>query len=252
MHPLLSKIPAALKLAGSSFLDLCLPRSCARCEQLGSQEEGFWCSECLEKIPWVASPICPRCGRPYPDAPGAPDHLCGECSQEIFHFTSARSAVLHSGIVRDRIHQFKFGGRLEWIPPLVELLKKAYAGWEIPPPEIVLPVPLHLKRLRERGFNQSGLMAKEFARCLGLPVSFDTLVRKNWTDPQTRLNRDQRHINVKNAFEVCEGEDVKGRRILILDDVYTTGTTLSECARMLRKKGALEVYALTVTRALPN
>lgn len=160
--------------------------------------------------------------------------------------------MLHSGIVRDRIHQFKFGGRLEWIPPLVELLKKAYAGWEIPPPEIVLPVPLHLKRLRERGFNQSGLMAKEFARCLGLPVSFDTLVRKNWTDPQTRLNRDQRHINVKNAFEVCEGEDVKGRRILILDDVYTTGTTLSECARMLRKKGALEVYALTVTRALPN
>ena len=171
---------------------------------------------------------------------------------EIFHFSSARSAVLHSGIVRDRIHQFKFGARLEWIPPLVELLKTAYTDWEIPAPEMVLPVPLHLKRLRERGFNQSGLLAKEFSRSLGLRVCFDTLVRKNWTYPQTRLNRNQRHINVKNAFEVCEGKDVQGRRILILDDVYTTGTTLSECARTLKKKGASEVYALTVTRALPT
>jgi ComF family protein len=234
------------------LLDLCLPRSCAGCGQIHNQEAGFWCNECRVSIPWIASPLCPQCGRPYPDAQDSPDHLCGECSQGTFHFSSARSAVLHSGIVRDRIHQFKFGGSLEWIPPLIELLQIAYSDWEIPVPEMVLPVPLHLTRLRERGFNQSGLLAKEFSRRFGLPVFFDTLIRRNWTDPQTRLNREQRLKNVKNAFEVSTARNVRDRRILIIDDVYTTGTTLSECARTLKKKGASEVYALTVTRALPN
>jgi ComF family protein len=250
--PMLSKIPAGLRIAGSLLMDLCLPRICAGCGQIGGQEDGFWCAECLGNISWIVSPICPQCGRPFPDAPHSPDHLCGECALETFHFTSARSVVLHAGIMRDRIHQFKFGGRLEWIPPFVELLRIAYDNWGIPVPEIVFPVPLHVKRLRERGFNQSGLLAKEFARSLDLSVSFDTLVRKNRTAPQTRLNREQRLTNVKDAFEVPEKKDIRGRRILILDDVYTTGTTLSECARVLKKKGASDVYALTVTRALPN
>lgn len=249
---LLPKIPESLRQAGSLLLDLCLPGSCAGCGRVGIQREGFWCDECLGNISWIVSPFCPQCGRPYPDAPGSSDHLCGECALGAFHFSEARSVVLHSGITRERIHQFKFGGRLEWVPPLVELLRIAYAGWEIPVPEVVIPVPLHLNRLRERGFNQSGLLAGEFSRGLGLPVSFNTLVRKNRTDPQTRLNREQRLINVKGAFEVSTGKDVRGRKILILDDVYTTGTTLSECARVLRRQGASEVYALTITRALPN
>ncbi len=142
---------------------------------------------------------------------------------------------------------------MEWAPPLVELLKTAHAGGGLPAPDLIVPVPLHLERLKERGFNQSGLLAGELARKLRVPVSFDTIIRKNQTEPQTRLNRVQRLKNVKGAFELSGARDVQGRRILLVDDVFTTGTTLSECARTLKKKGgASEVHALTVTRALPD
>jgi ComF family protein len=161
--------------------------------------------------------------------------------------------VVHDGIIRTRIHQFKFETQLEWAPPLVELLEIAYAGLELPAPDLILPVPLHPKRLKERGFNQSGLLAGELARKLRVPVSFNTIVRKNPTQPQTRLNRRQRLKNVKGAFDLTGAARVRGRRILLLDDVFTTGTTLSECARSLKRRGgASEVHALTVTRALPR
>jgi ComF family protein len=159
---------------------------------------------------------------------------------------------LHSGAVRGRVHQFKFEGRMEWLPALVQLLETAYVNWGTESPDVVVPVPLHPKRLRERGFNQSGLLAKEFSRRHGLPVSFDLLIRKKWTEPQTRLNRKERLENVKGAFGLRDASAVPGRRILLIDDVFTTGTTLSECARTLKKGGASEVYVLTVTRALPD
>jgi ComF family protein len=142
---------------------------------------------------------------------------------------------------------------MEWTPPLVELLEVAYSGWGLPPPDLIVPVPLHPRRLRERGFNQSGLLAGEFARRIKAPVSYDALRRKSQTLPQTRLNREERLRNVKGAFEISDAGKVRGRRILLVDDVFTTGTTLSECARTLKRKGgASEVHALTVTRALPD
>ncbi|MHC1728611.1 MAG: double zinc ribbon domain-containing protein [Syntrophobacteraceae bacterium] len=248
----ISIIKAGLRLAGFSFLDLCLPGVCAGCGKIENHSEKSWCPDCLNQIAWIASPICPQCGRPYPDAPGSSDHLCGECLQEAFRFDTARSAVFHSGIVRDRVHQFKFGARMEWVPPLVELLEMTYSRSTMPVPDLVVPVPLHSKRLKERGFNQSGLLGKELSRKLGLAVSFDTLRRKKWTDPQTRMNRQERLNNVKGVFELSKDAAVRGRRILLLDDVFTTGSTLSECARTLKKKGASEVHALTVTRAMPD
>jgi ComF family protein len=117
---------------------------------------------------------------------------------------------------------------------------------------MIFPVPLHVKRVRHRGFNQAALLARTLGRRLGLPVSFDCLLRTCWTEPQTRLNREQRLHNVKDAFQVVDTDKVKDRRILIVDDVYTTGTTLNECAKTLKGAGALEVHAVTVSRALPD
>ncbi len=117
---------------------------------------------------------------------------------------------------------------------------------------MVLPVPLHINRIKERGFNQSGLLAKELARKLGLPVCYDILIRKSGPSRTTRLNRSERLKNVKGAFAAPDAERIRDRRILLIDDVFTTGETLSECARSLKKKGATEVHALTVTRALPD
>lgn len=250
LREFISRIGRASQTAGSGLLDLCLPRSCAGCEKIDPSSPGFWCAECLLQLPHITSPICPQCGRPFPDAPDSCDHLCGECSRGAFRFDLARSAVLHSGIVRDRIHQFKFGGRLEWVPPLVELLETAL-GSGVPKPQLVLPVPLHVKRLRERGFNQSGLLARELGSRHRLPVAYDLLVRKDRTEPQTHLDRAARLKNVKGAFDVADKSRVRGLCILLVDDVFTTGTTLSECARTLKKHGSAEVYALTVTRALP-
>ncbi len=138
-------------------------------------------------------------------------------------------------------------------PPSPNCWKSPIQGGDLPAPDLILPVPLHPKRLQERGFNQSGLLAGELARKLQVPVSFNTIVRKKQAQPQTRLNRRQRLKNVKGAFELTGADRVRGRRILLLDDVFTTGTTLSECARTLKKRGgASEVHALTVTRALPR
>ncbi|MGA2733808.1 MAG: ComF family protein [Syntrophobacteraceae bacterium] len=252
-QPALGLIGSGLRFAGSVLVDLCLPRSCAGCRQIDTQPKRSWCLGCWKKIPWAISPLCPRCGRPFTDSPDSPDHLCGECIEPTFHFDTARSAVLHEGIIRTRIHQFKFGAQMEWAPPLVELLEIAYAGWGLPAPDLIVPVPLHPKRLKERGFNQSGLLAGEFARKLRVPVSFDAIIRKNRTQPQTRLSRRERLRNVKGAFELAGAQKVRGRRIFLIDDVFTTGTTLSECARVLKSKGgASEVHAVTVTRALPG
>jgi ComF family protein len=236
---------------GEALLDLFLPRSCAGCQDVWlAAGEGLWCKNCLRELSWIRSPICPRCGTPYTNSPSAPDHLCGECTLSPVPFDTARSAVEHSGVVRDRIHQLKFGGRLHWVPPLADLL--AYTFQQACPGsvDLVLPVPLHVRRLRQRGFNQSALMARALGRRLRLPVHFDILVRTRWTDPQTRLSREERRQNVKGSFCVTVPGGVESKSVLLIDDVYTTGTTLMECSKILKKAGAGEVHALTVTRAV--
>lgn len=122
----------------------------------------------------------------------------------------------------------------------------------MPKTHLILPVPLHIRRLRERGFNQSAFLARSMGRGLHLPVRFDVLDRKCWTEPQTRLSREERLQNVKDAFVVLKPGAVAERSVLLIDDVYTTGTTLSECARTLKEAGAAEVHAVTVTRALTD
>jgi ComF family protein len=238
---------------GRSLSDLFLPRQCAGCQETWlDSHRGFWCEACLDELPWIESPICPQCGRPFPKSPSAPDHSCGDCLQSVFLFDSARSATHYAGVVRKRIHQLKFGGQLHWVPPLAELLVNLFRREESPCADMILPVPLHMHRLRQRGFNQAGLLAGSLGGHLGIPVRFDILVRKCWTEPQTRLNREQRLQNVKDAFDVMNASGVTDRNVLIIDDVYTTGTTLNECARTLKAAGVSEVHALTVCRALPD
>lgn len=254
LHPATAYILNGLKAFGDSMLELCFPRQCAGCRSAWLfSTEGFWCRTCLELIPWIESPLCPACGRPFPSSASVEDSLCGDCLLATFAFDSARSASVHTGVVRDRIHQLKFGGQLRWAPPLAELLARTFENHgRMNHPDLIIPVPLHLKRLGMRGFNQATVMAGALGRRFGIPVSVDFLARTQWTEPQTRLNRRERLENVKDAFTVMEKGGAEDRKILLLDDVFTTGTTLSECARVLKAAGASEVHALTVTRALPD
>lgn len=133
-----------------------------------------------------------------------------------------------------------------------ELLATTALSMDLERVDMILPVPLHLKRLRQRGFNQAALLCRFLGKRLGVPVRYDVLFRGHWTDPQTRLDRKQRHANVKNAFHVAAPGIIQGSSLLLVDDVFTTGSTVNECARSLRKAGAGEVTVLTVARALPD
>jgi ComF family protein len=249
----LSKLRVARSQLAGSLLDLLLPKRCTGCEARWlSSHEGFWCEQCLDELSWMRSPLCPACGRPFPKSPSASDHLCGECIQSVYRFDTARSAALHSGVVRERINQLKFGSQLHYIPPLVELLEMTFRAEKSTATELIVPVPLHTRRLRQRGFNQAGLLARALGRRLEMPVRFDLLTRRSWTRPQTRLSRAERLENVKGAFLAPKPEEIEGKIVLLIDDVFTTGTTISECAGELKDAGALEVHALTVSRALPE
>ncbi len=235
------------------LLDIFYPPSCVVCScphlTLPDME---WCEACLNRMPWVRAPMCPSCGRPFSKSPSFPDHLCGECLLGAFHFDSARSSFYHVDFVRDALHAVKFGAQLHFIRPLSQALVHTARRWDGLAVDLVLPVPLHPRRLRERGFNQSALLAKFLAKKIGAVMDLNTLKRRSWTVPQTRLTREERLKNVKDAFVVPDAWRLKGLRVLLVDDVFTTGTTLSECAKVLKENGAREVMALTVSRALPE
>lgn len=244
---------AALRQFGLSLLDLVLPKRCAGCQKTWLPScGGNWCDACLGDLPWIESPFCSLCGHPFTSGSESQDHLCGDCLRSSFHFTSARSSIKYAGVIRERIHELKFGGQLHWIPALSELLVRTYERHQMPPVDFVSAVPLHKRRLRQRGFNQSALLAKAFARSLGIDVVLDIVSRQVWSVPQTRLKRDERLINVLGAFAVHDRGRVKNRSFLIIDDVYTTGSTLNECAKVLMKAGASSVHALTLARSIQN
>jgi ComF family protein len=242
-----------VKVLASSLLDFFLPRRCAGCQQrwLGENDPG-WCPSCLDELFWIQSPLCPCCGRPYLDSPTSHDHLCGECLQDAFVFDTARSAAEYAGTVRQRIHQLKFGGQLHWVPPLVDLLVQAGHHQDMTAADLLVPVPLHPKRLSQRGFNQAGLLARDYGKRLGIEVRFDLLERTSWTVPQTHLNREERLQNVKGVFRAPRPDRIEGRTVLVLDDVFTTGSTLNECARVLKAAGAAEAHAVTVGRVISD
>lgn len=180
-----------------------------------------------------------------------PDHLCGECLLGHYRFDAARSAALYEGPVRRGILQLKFGGRLHWAPALGRLAaSRPETRALLERSDAVFPVPMHLRRVRRRGFNQAALIARFAARSCNRPLKVGVLIRSRHTQPQTRLSRRERLRNVRGAFVVVDKEAVRGKAVLLIDDVFTTGTTLSECADALKNAGAVWVGAVTVARVV--
>lgn len=207
------------------------------------------CAACLATAEPLLSPLCSCCGRPFPDFNGA-DHRCGACLADPPPFVSARGALLFSGTVRDLIHRFKYNGSVMLRRPLAELaaahLDRHVAAFGA---DLLVPVPLHTKRLRQRGFNQAILLGEILAQRWGCPLQRNNLQRSRWTEPQVNLSAAARADNVRGAFTVRSPAEIAGRRILLVDDVYTTGSTARECCRVLLRAGAAAVTVLTVARA---
>ena len=234
------------------LLDLVYPRVCLVChEETDAGPARHLCWECARKIRYQShEAYCSRCGRDIP-GPHADAFVCAACRAHPPGFDLARSAAHFEGPARDLVHALKYHHASYVVPDLADLLEACHSRhYAAEPVDLICPVPLHPARLREREYNQSALLGQELARRTGIPCIPDLLVRTRDTPTQTHLGADARRANVRGAFEVHSvlSDWVEGRTVLLLDDVMTTGATLSEASHALRAAGAVRILALTVAR----
>jgi len=233
-----------------SLLRLLYPARCRSCGSDLAGDSRFFCSTCLDDIKYLEGPHCTGCGRPFPSGSGA-DHQCWECMKRTPAFDMARAPVAFGGSVRTAIHLFKYERQRAMMGFLGGFMEDAAARWS-GGATLVVAVPLHKRRLRHRGFNQSLFLAERAAVKLGVPLSLDALTRTRYTRPQVDLDPSEREKNVRGAFSVTRPDEVKGQSVILVDDVYTTGATVNECARVLKKAGAKSVRVLTVAMAVDS
>lgn len=229
-----------------------LPVECLSCgRSLSTDPVPFFCTACWHTIRPLQQPVCSRCDQPFVSLAAtdyAPNHHYQPCQEQPPDFERAWTLFPYLPPLRDAICSFKYQGKLTLAGPLARLMISTLPqGIDA---DVIIPVPLHPARLREREFNQSLLLADQLSRHLSRPVSATNLIRIAVTDPQTTLSRQARLRNLRKAFAVRKPQDVAGKRILLVDDVFTTGTTVNECAKTLRKAGSGPVFALTLARTV--
>lgn len=225
----------------SSVLSLIYPSECPVCK--GASDTFRYspiCNACWEGIKRYNGPACKVCAAPLVSEYSS---VCGECLNKKPHFSAVMNFGLYSGTLREVIHLFKFSGLRRLAGPLGEFLS------ELPIPETdgIVPVPLSKKSLRARGFNQTLLLARALAKRMELPVLMDVLLKRKETPPQIGLGAVERAANIRKAFE-ADGS-IKSKRLILLDDVMTTGATARECAKTLVRAGAEEVVVVTLARS---
>jgi ComF family protein len=219
-------------------LDLFFPQWCVGC----GKEGVLVCPACAQSLPIVAPPLCPLCGLSQPSGV-----LCPNCISWQASIDGIRAPFRFEGTVRQAVHQLKYRNIRSLSEPLAHLLIE-YVNRHPVPGDVLVPVPLHTKRVKERGYNQSALLAAELGKLSGLPIVDDSLERRVATSPQARTATvDERRKNVSDAF-VCRDQRLRDRQVILIDDVSTSGATLNACASALKQSGAASVWGLTVAR----
>jgi len=204
------------------------------------------CDGCRRGLPSISPPFCHRCGLPYPKS--ATEGFCGPCQQNRRRFRRARSAGPYDGSLRESLLQFKFGGRARLGVALGRFaFERSIGAGELPIPAVVVPVPLSRGRRRERGYDQAELLARAVASAAGVPVS-RLLVKVKERPPQAELEARSRWRNAAGAYRACIPSSLRGKDLLLVDDVFTTGATVEACSRALLRSGARAVDVLTVAR----
>ena len=229
MHPPVTKLK---RIA----LDLLFPQWCIGC----GREGNYICDNCQQSLTRNLPPICPRCGKPQSDG-----MLCPACDDENLGIDGIRSPFVFNGVIRQAVHELKYRNLRALAIPMAGLLYD-YILENPVPGEVLVPVPLHRKRLRERGYNQSALLAKQLGKLTGIQVVDDCLIRDYHTPPQARTtNIEERRTNVVDAFS-CSNRKLQGKSVILIDDVTTSGTTLNACAETLKKSGVVSVWGLVM------
>ena len=227
-----------------------LPPQCYCCGDFLEEGRRGICPGCLSGVRWIKPPICTICGTPFLSAE-TQNHACGVCLGKERHFAEARAVGYYGGTLQEAIHRWKYERKAHLTTLLGQWMAEGLERyWDSSRFDLLIPVPLHVQRLRERGFNQSFLLVKEISRRTGIPYGKRILRKSRPTSPQVNLSGPEREKEVRGAFFVGEGGKVKEKSILLVDDVYTTGATASECSRMLLAAGAERVDVLSLARTV--
>lgn len=247
-HPRSPSLATLLKWLDRA-VDLVYPRNCQFCATpLLEEHPGVVCPACLGRAKLIEPPFCRRCSLPF-DGKLDDQINCGYCQDLKFHFTRAIAACRADGVVRDCIHRFKYGREQYFLPHLTAWLQQAGHRWiDWTAIDAIVPVPLHPVKQRSREFNQAQLLAAQLSRQLHKPLLTTAVRRVKETKTQTRLTAHERRANLRGAFD--SRADLAGQRLVLVDDVFTTGATLDACASILTRQGATEVLALTVARGV--
>lgn len=249
MLPSAARVSSVVRVISRAALDTVLPPQCLSCDALVS-EPGALCADCWDGAAFVSAPFCAACGVPFEFDHG-PDALCGACVRARPLFERARAVFLYNDVSRNLVTGLKHRDRTHGAPAFGRWLARAGRDL-VSDADLIIPVPLHRMRLWRRRFNQSALLAQALAREAGCPEKFqaDLLRRSRATPTQGGLNAAERRRNVRGAFAANDRclDRIENRRVLLIDDVYTTGATLDACTQALLRSGASGVDALVLAR----
>ena len=225
------------------LLNLIYPRRCPVCDDIVGGTR-LICEPCRLRLHPVREPFCKKCGKPLSTQEA---EYCPDCGRRKHLYTRGRAVFEYDFVMREYIGSFKYENRREfgdfYVREMLGSCKEAVRSWNI---DLIIPIPLHRSRRRTRGFNQAELIARKLGKELGIPVSADTLLRSRKTKPQKELNDQERRNNLKNAFKIGKN-DLEFKKILLIDDIYTTGSTIDAAASVLLDHGAEKVYFLSIS-----
>jgi len=234
------------------LLDTVLPPRCAFTGEI-VDSQGTVSPSAWAQLSFIGAPQCHACGFPFEFAVpvGSEEALCANCLFERPEFSRARAALVYNDASRDFILGFKHGDQIHSVVPMIPWMKQAGADI-LPGAEVIVPVPLHRWRLLRRRYNQAAIMGRALAKSTGKEFIADALLRTRSTPPQGHLKAKERARNVRSAFEIHPKRrgQIAGKNIILIDDVYTTGATVRECTKALKKAGAADVSVLTLARVV--
>lgn len=229
-----------------SIMDVAFPRRCPLCNEIVIPKDKKACKSCVEKLPIIQEPRCKRCSKPVETQE---QEYCFDCMKSVGHYESGISIFMYEGAIKKSLMDYKFRGLKQYAEFYVEQLI-LHAGERLKGMGIdcIIPIPLHKRKQRIRGFNQAELLAEGISKYLEVPVMNDVLIRTKFTTPQKKLDPKERLHNLIQAFTTIKEKEsmICDKKILIIDDIYTTGSTIEACANVLRKAGCRNVYFITV------
>jgi len=236
-----------LEVAKKGFVNLLFAPLCYICENELLFNERLICEDCFNRIGFIESPFCTKCGAPI----GKKEGKCKHCEKTNFHFSYVRALGVFKSPLVEMIHLLKYNRKTHLSNRLGILLGNILlSDSRLNGADFIIPVPLHKTKLRERGYNQSLLLAEMVSSVSRKELCLDIVVRKKATISQTMLDYETRKKNLEDAFKIIAPEKIKKKSLIVIDDVFTTGTTLDEIAKTLIEAGAEEVYGLVLARAI--